>query len=387
MKTIKFPIILITASIVLEFLVYLLERYMNTGLNSICGFFALFILTTFFSKKLNPHFKPYQISLYILTGLVLSILFFKLIPIKPAVFLFSIFLVHLSGIIAGYIFNQRKSLPTSINLIASGLILETLVSPLRAFCGMEISSVIGFIAFLLTTWYLLKKYHSRFSQQQIIGYFLLGILLIQAPIRIFIFTSSLISLPDFLVHVLGIFAGYFFYERKKLVHKINLSVSVLVVLFVYFYGYSLWMNNLQYGNFNGHVFLKGPENVILKNKNNKTIKLEKGKLIVLDFWFVGCGSCIEEFPAFQKTYTKYKDNPKIQFYSVNQPFKSDTGVDRFKLIADLGYNFPIMACPDRSLTKELKIAVYPTIVVIDTGGNVIFKGGLENLESTLEHYL
>jgi thiol-disulfide isomerase/thioredoxin len=288
---------------------------------------------------------------------------------------------------------MKKIQISIIILLVASIFLEFLVGPIRGYLtlpgiqALEVCAAADFLIYALTTLYFLSKYKSDLSQIQIIGLMVLGLMLFEVPMRLVSISGTLFTIPELLMRISGIGAGYFWYERRRLIHKINLSVAVLILLFTLAFGYDLWMKKLQYGNFTGSVSLKGPGSIYLKDKNNKNIKIEKGKLVVMDFWFVGCGSCMVEFPVFQKVYTKYKNNLNVQFYSVNQPFKYDKDVDRFKLLTDIGYDFPMAVCPDRSLVKELKVAVYPTIIVIDTNGNIVFKGDTQNLESALKLYL
>ncbi len=57
----------------------------------------------------------------------------------------------------------------------------------------------------------------------------------------------------------------------------------------------------------------------LKIMNNKTGKTRlsdyKGKLVILDFWYTGCGSCIAGFPKMEKLQKQFGD--KIQILLVN----------------------------------------------------------------------
>jgi len=305
-----------------------------------------------------------------------------------AVFIISV----LSAFVFAFLFTPlrryiTKRYEVAALLAIASISLEFLISPLRGYyVSMQIDALIGFLAFLLATIYFLKKFAPRFHSNQVTTFFLLGFVLLQA-LRIPNFKEGLISVPDSLIHALGIFAGYFFYNRKSIVHKFNLSVSVLVVLFTYFYGYNLWMNNLDYGSYSSEVYYKGPAEITLADKDANDFTVKKGKITVLDFWFVGCGACINDFPEFQKLYTNYKNNAGIQFLSVNQPYPRDKEVDRFKYLTDAGFSFPMAATKDNSLIGSFQISVYPTVIILDADGDVIFKGDIREATSKVKELL
>jgi len=270
--------------------------------------------------------------------------------------------------------------------VLSSLAVQILVMPFRRYPGMEVSSVVGFACYLITTNFFLKKNAAHLKSYQTILLILTGFIILQIPPRID-FKSTLISLPDFILELLGVCAGYFFYNRHRFVYRLNLTLSVLVVLFTFFYGYNLWANNLAFGSFTGNVHIKGPVNISLISNNNDVIKLKKGKITVLDFWFIGCGSCMNEFPVFQKTYDAYKTNPGIQFYSVNSPYPRDSDVSRFKMLTDLGYNFPMAVSPNAALAKALNVHSYPTIIILDKNGDVVYKGDHQGAEVKIKSLL
>jgi len=312
---------------------------------------------------------------------------------KAIIFVLIILLIiSATAIVIAFLFTPLRRKITQkyeagILLVTAALVLECFVSPLRGFVDMQTASIVGFFAYLFVTWYFLKRFGQYLGLYQTLVCIVLGQLLLTGFTHTIYFQQTLISLPDFLMHVLGIFAGYFFYNRKSILHKVNLSVSVLIILFTYFYGYSLWMHNLDFGSYSSEVYYKGPSHITLLDRNANGFVLKKGKITVLDFWFVGCGACMNDFPEFQKLYTDYKKDPNIQFLSVNQPYPRDMEVDRFKYLTDAGFNFPMAVTPDTGLINNLKISVYPTVIILDTDGNVIFKGNIKDATAKVKELL
>ncbi|GAB3921068.1 TlpA family protein disulfide reductase [Mucilaginibacter myungsuensis] len=272
-----------------------------------------------------------------------------------------------------------------ITIIIISIVTEIIVSPVRAF-SVIVSSVTGFCAFLALTYFLLKKYAPTQPAYLICLAVLTGLLALNLPIRIYS-RSTDGTLLDFLTHVLGIAAGYFTFYRQKAVHKVNLSVSVLIVLFVYFYGYDRWLFKRNYGTFTGEAHFKAPTLNLLKDANGQTVTLAKNKVTVLDFWFIGCGACMAEFPQYQKLYDQYKDNKNVQFYSIDVPTMRDKGANPIAYLKSFGYTFPMLISLDKKVAEDMTITNYPTIFIIDAKGDIIYKGDIETVKQRLEKML
>lgn len=281
------------------------------------------------------------------------------------------------------------TLPKSLLLIYFGIAMGMCVLPLRGYInGIGGSSAYGFVFLSVATFFIISKNRSTTKPYLTMFYLLIGASVMELPIRLYDFTGTLSTLPDYLIHLLGITAGVFLYEREKLFQKINLSVSVLLVLFVYFYGYDLWMNKLSYGSYTGSVYQKAPADVRLTDANNANVSFKKGKLTVVDFWFPKCGPCLAAFPEFQKYYNKYKNNPKVEFYSANQPARGEDITESFQMLKQRGYTFPMVSAGyDKSMAKALDIRAYPTTAVIDADGYVIYKGDIKGAMSIVKIYL
>lgn len=100
---------------------------------------------------------------------------------------------------------------------------------------------------------------------------------------------------------------------------------------------------------------------------NIDLKNNKGKITIVNFWFINCPPCRMEIPELNKLVEKYGNTDSLRFVAValddkyalrdflkTTPFKY-TIVDEGRLMAD-GY----------------KIRSYPTHVVIDQDGKVYF---------------
>ena len=59
-------------------------------------------------------------------------------------------------------------------------------------------------------------------------------------------------------------------------------------------------------------------------------------------------------------------------------WKSDRPSQAYDMITKRGYSFPVAKLKNNSLIDSLAISVYPTTILIDEKGYVIFKGNLDN---------
>ena len=100
------------------------------------------------------------------------------------------------------------------------------------------------------------------------------------------------------------------------------------------------------------------------NGNEISTKDAKGKVIVLNFWFIACKPCIAEIPDLNEVYEKYKADPNVVFASIT--FDKLDKVKSFLEQNPIAY--PVVA--DGKETASLfKISGYPTNIVIDKNGN------------------
>lgn len=101
--------------------------------------------------------------------------------------------------------------------------------------------------------------------------------------------------------------------------------------------------------------------------NTHTLQSLKGKTIVIDFWFVRCAACIEEMPELAKLKAKY-EGKDVAWFGVT--FDPKDKVARF-FEKPRDFNFTIV--PDsRHITDRFGIKFYPTTLVIDGSGKIIY---------------
>jgi len=118
--------------------------------------------------------------------------------------------------------------------------------------------------------------------------------------------------------------------------------------------------------------------------NNYTLESLKGKVIVLNFWFVACKPCVMEMPELNKLVDKYK-NSEVVFLGFAVDDKSK--IENF--LKKTTYKYTII--PDAKETvKSYNINGFPTHILIDKNSIISFTAiglgpnTMEDLDKNIE---
>ena len=95
--------------------------------------------------------------------------------------------------------------------------------------------------------------------------------------------------------------------------------------------------------------------------------LKEKNAVVLNFWFVNCGFCKEEFPYLQAAYEKHGDDVEVLALDVEND--SYAAIDN--IVKQFGLTFPV-AKVDSSLLTAMKAGACPTTVVVDRYGMISY---------------
>jgi thiol-disulfide isomerase/thioredoxin len=103
--------------------------------------------------------------------------------------------------------------------------------------------------------------------------------------------------------------------------------------------------------------------------DGKSFKLKKleGKIVVLNFWFIGCPPCRQEIPELTKLAAAYANDPDVVFISFGLDDRYD--IKNFVKTTPFGYHI----VDNGGMYANLyHINLYPTNVVLDKEGKVRF---------------
>ncbi len=108
------------------------------------------------------------------------------------------------------------------------------------------------------------------------------------------------------------------------------------------------------------------------NKVTLSQMLEEKDMVLLNFWYAGCGPCVNEFPYMERAYQTHKDN--VGIIALN-PYDTTEEIKAFR--ESMGLSFNMASCPG-SWTQAFNVTGFPTSVVVDRYGVIclIEVGGL-----------
>ncbi len=117
--------------------------------------------------------------------------------------------------------------------------------------------------------------------------------------------------------------------------------------------------------------------------NFDSIDLEKykGKIVLMDFWYLSCPPCLKLLPDIIKLHSEFPDIVFLGINTVDKPEK----ISKFIKKRDLKYKI----IRDKKLTKKYKISSYPTVLIFNKSGKVIkrIEGYSENTYSIIKQVL
>ena len=109
-----------------------------------------------------------------------------------------------------------------------------------------------------------------------------------------------------------------------------------------------------------------------------TLETLKGKVIVIDFWYINCGACIKEMPDLNKLKAEF-ETEDVEWFGITYDPKDK--VERF--LERVKFDYTIV--PDsKHLTDRFDIRFYPTTLIIDENRKIVYTGSFFKHNNRLE---
>jgi len=98
--------------------------------------------------------------------------------------------------------------------------------------------------------------------------------------------------------------------------------------------------------------------------------LKTPRVYILDFWALWCRDCLQFMPHLQELKTKYKE--ALLIVSVNNDTTQKAPEVR-SYIKGKKYDFLVLLDSDFKVRNLLKIQFYPTLLVVDHTGKIVYR--------------
>jgi len=102
------------------------------------------------------------------------------------------------------------------------------------------------------------------------------------------------------------------------------------------------------------------------SQNDVTLSSYRGnKIVMINFWYTGCGPCKEEMPDIQYAYSNWSGNYPLEVLAVNI---QDTAATAESFIQSEGYTFPVLVDTGNTAENLYKVTSAPTTYFVDVQG-------------------
>lgn len=272
---------------------------------------------------------------------------------------------------------MKQRIKTLILLFVGSFLIDIVTMPLRGFAFVACSTT-SFIAYFIFTWWAIAKLGEKVERWKIFIAILCGFLALNLPVRIDMWSTALVSLPDFAMHLLGIFMGAIFAISAKWGRGVTAVLSLAMLLSIN------WVTNrhIYYVSHGTYSYERCDDVSKATIVDEHGVKVDmQGSLMVLDFWNKGCGYCFQAFPEYQKLFEKYGD--KVRFYAVD--ITDDVGnQEDIALVREEGHTFPIAFISREEARNLFGITRVPNVVVVNPEGKMLFLGSVESCEQYIK---
>jgi peroxiredoxin len=107
----------------------------------------------------------------------------------------------------------------------------------------------------------------------------------------------------------------------------------------------------------------------LASPDGKTVQLAayRGRVVFLNFWATWCPPCLEEMPAMERLYQRFRDRGLVVL-----AVSFDHDVARIKPFVERHrFTFQVAQDPKMSLASQYRLTALPVTLLIDKRGEVV----------------
>lgn len=251
-----------------------------------------------------------------------------------------------------------------------------------------VGSLIGFILYAMAWAFFFRAYKEEVTHMTIFLVPMLSAMIMFVVILNPSFKLFFILAPMIISLFLGIVAGFLI---SSLSGKWRFILPVLLLFFPLALNYNIyekWDNKIRFGIYEKNISEKKIANFELLDEQGKVFgnSFIENKIVLFNFWVQGSDLNESYFSEIQDIYDKYGSNPRIDVYAINKPQSNDLVSNSFSIIKEQGYSFPLLK-GSQTVMELFQVRSYPSALLIDENGTVVFKGDLKGADITIEQLL
>ncbi len=111
----------------------------------------------------------------------------------------------------------------------------------------------------------------------------------------------------------------------------------------------------------------------------------RGRVVVVDFWTSCCINCMHTLPTLARLEKKHEKDPFLVVGVHTQKFDAEPEIERLRAsVIRYGIAHPVAIDGDRGVWEAWGVNAWPTVIVLDAKGRVVFADGGEPDEAELD---
>lgn len=116
-----------------------------------------------------------------------------------------------------------------------------------------------------------------------------------------------------------------------------------------------------------------------------SLKQQRGKVVLINFWATWCGPCRKEIPALEALYKVYK-NQGLEILAISVDNDPDVAKT---FIATQDTSFPVLFDPENTVNTAYHAMAMPTTAIVNQDGQLhyVHQGYKPGTEELYEHYI
>lgn len=109
--------------------------------------------------------------------------------------------------------------------------------------------------------------------------------------------------------------------------------------------------------------------VTLFNGEEFRLSEQRGRAVVVNFWYPSCPPCRDEMPALQQVWEQYQGR-NVRLLGLFVPQGFDTEADARQFVDELGLTFDFATDTRAQVAQKYAVQYFPTTYFIDQAGRV-----------------